>query len=255
LRDQPDASDLALKKPQVAQARARLDAAKAGLEQARLDLERTQISLPFHGRLTSTSADTGQYITAGTVVGHAFATDVVEVRLPLADSQLASLGLPIGYTAEPGEGLPVTFRARVAGEAQRWQGRLTRLDAAIDPRTRSVYGLAEVTSPYGDNVSDRGMPLAVGLFVEASIAGQRLPVARVIPAEGLRAGDTVHVVSADGTLEIRRVDVVHRSDERAVISAGLEGGEKVVTSALRNPIQGMAIVGIDGDEASLASNR
>lgn len=254
LRDEPTASDLALKKPQVAQARAQLAAAEASLEQARLDLQRTRISLPFNGRFTATRADKGQYITAGTAVGHAFATDVVEVRLPLADAQLASLGLPIGYSAAPGEGLPVTFSARVAGAMQQWQGRLTRLDASIDPTTRTLYGLAEVHAPYGDNVSEQGMPMAVGLYVEASIRGRELSGARVIPAEGLRAGDTVYLVSDEGTLEIRQVDVVHRNAERAVIGAGLEGGEQVVTSAIRNPIQGMAIVSIDGDDTAVAAS-
>jgi RND family efflux transporter MFP subunit len=255
LRNEPGASDLALKKPQVAEARARLEAAQAGLEQARLNLERTRISLPFLGRLTATSADTGQFVTAGTVVGHAFATDVVEVRLPLADAQLASLGLPIGYAAAPGEGPPVSFSARVAGETQHWQGRLTRLDAAIDPRSRTLYGLAEVHSPYRDNVSDRGMPLAVGLFVDASIAGRVLSDARVIPAEGLRAGNTVYLVGEDDTLEIRQVDVAHRNAERAVITTGLGDGDQVVISAIRNPIQGMAVVGIDRDDTAIANAR
>jgi RND family efflux transporter MFP subunit len=255
LRNETAASDLALKKPQVAQARAQLEAARANLAQARLNLDRTRISLPFKGRLTSTLVDKGQYLAAGAVVGHAFATDVVEVRLPLADAQLASLGLPIGFTAGPGEALPVTFSARVAGQPQHWEGRLTRLDAAIDPSSRTLYGLAEVLSPYEENVSDRGMPLAVGLFVEASIEGRRLPRARVIPAQALRAGNTVYLVSDEGTLEIRQVDVVHRSDERAIVTGGLEDGEQVVISAIRNPIQGMALVGIDSDQTALANNR
>ncbi|MBN7797487.1 efflux RND transporter periplasmic adaptor subunit [Parahaliea mediterranea] len=254
LRNEPNASDLALKKPQVARARAQLEAAEAGLEQARLDLERTRITLPFEGRLTATRADKGQYITAGAVVGHAFASDVVEVRLPLADAQLASLGLPIGYSAEAGGGLPVDFSARVAGTQQHWRGRLTRLDAAIDPATRTLYGMAELHSPYRDNVSDLGMPMAVGLYVEATIQGRSMRDARLIPAEALRAGDTVYLVSEAGTLDIRQVDVLHRNGERAVISAGLEGGERVVTSAIRNPIQGMAIYSIDGDDTAVATN-
>ncbi|GAB3289651.1 efflux RND transporter periplasmic adaptor subunit [Parahaliea aestuarii] len=254
LRNQPDVSPLALKKPQVAEAQARLAAAEAALEQARLDLERTRISLPFDGRFTTTQADRGQFISAGTVVGHAFATDVVEVRLPLADAQLASLGLPIGFSAAAGEGLPVTLSARVAGQQQQWRGRLTRLDAAIDPGSRTLYGLAEVASPYRDNVSDGGMPLAVGLFVEAVISGRQLPGAQVIPAAALRAGNTVYIVSAEGTLDIREVEVLQRNAEQAVISAGLEGGEQVVISAVRNPIQGMAIQGIDGDANAVANH-
>ena len=55
--------------------------------------------MPFHGRVMSTAVDVGQYVTPGTTLGRAFGHDVVEIRLPLNDSQLASLGLPIGYIA------------------------------------------------------------------------------------------------------------------------------------------------------------
>jgi multidrug efflux pump subunit AcrA (membrane-fusion protein) len=157
----------------VAEARARLKAAQADLEQTRLNLERTAISLPFAGRLVSTRVDVGQYVAPGSVLGRAFATDVVETRLALSNAQLAALGLPIGFSASPGQGLPVIFSARVAGMDQRWQGRLVRLDASIDPDTRMLYGSAEVEDPYGANVSDQGMPLAVGLFVTASIQGRK----------------------------------------------------------------------------------
>jgi RND family efflux transporter MFP subunit len=247
LRNEPDASDLALKKPQVAQARAQLAAARADLDQAELNLERTRVSLPFRGRLVSTRVDIGQYITPGTVIGRAFATDVVEIRLPLNDAQLASLGLPIGYTAERGAALPVQFSAQVAGQQQRWSGELTRLDASVDPATRLLYGIAEVHDPYGANASERGMPLAVGLFVDASIEGRVLEGAVSIPASGLRAGGTVFLVSEAGRLEVRAVTVAHIGVDQVLVTQGLSPGERVVISAIRNPIQGMALAALDQD--------
>lgn len=49
------------------------------------------------------------------------------------------------------------------------------------------------------------------------------------------------LVDEEGLLDIREVDVAHANRERAVISAGLRAGEKVVVSAIRNPIEGMAL--------------
>jgi RND family efflux transporter MFP subunit len=241
LRNDPAASDLALKKPQVAQARATLEAARANLEQAGLNLERTNVTLPFRGRLTSTKVDVGQYITPGVIIGRVFATDVVEIRLPLNDTQLASLALPIGWTAPAGGGMAVTLSARVAGQRQQWRGRLVRLDAAIDPDTRLLYAIAEVIDPYGVNVSDKGMPLAVGLFVDARIEGRKLSNALAIPGSGLRAGDVVFLVNPEGLLEVRNVEVIHVGPEQVIVGSGLAAGEQVVTSAIRNPIQGMAL--------------
>jgi len=245
LRNEAQASDLALKKPQVAEARARLKAAEADLAQARLNLRRTDLTLPFSGRLMETQVDIGQYITPGTIVARAFGTDTVEIRLPLDDTQLASLGLPIGFTATPGGGLPVTLSARVAGQPQQWLGKLVRLDASIDPQTRMLYAIAEVDEPYGKNASATGMPLAVGLFVQASIEGQQLSAAHVIPRDALRAGNIVFVVSPEGLLQIREVEVAHTSPARAVISAGLVVGEQVITSPVRNPVQGMVLIALN----------
>jgi RND family efflux transporter MFP subunit len=251
LRNDPSASPLALKKPQLAGAKANLAAAKANLEQAQINLQRTDVSLPFHGRVISTRVDTGQYITPGTLLGQAFATEVVEVRLPLSDSQLASLGLPIGYTAPTGGGLDVNFFAEVAGKTHQWEGKLTRLDASIDPNTRMLYASAEVIEPYGKNVSKQGMPLAVGLFVEAQIEGRSLDAALIIPRSALRAGDVVFLIK-DGKLEVRPVTLVHSSPDRAVVASGLAAGEKVITSPIRNPIPGMALAEASRAEASRA---
>lgn len=245
LRNDLTASDLALKKPQVAEARARLKGAAADLEQAKLYLSRTDITLPFAGRLIDTKVDVGQYIVPGTTLGSAFATDIVEIRLPLNNSQLASLGLPIGYTAPQGKGLPVTFHANVAGKQQQWHGSLVRLDASIDPSTRLIYGMAEVVDPYHRNVSNNGMPLAVGLYVDAQISGRYIEQALSIPRSALRAGNMVLLIDDQGSLQTRKVEVTHAGSQYIIISSGLTVGERVITSAIRNPIPGMPLVAVD----------
>lgn len=241
LRDAASASPLALKEPQVAEAEARLAAANADLEQANLNLGRTRITLPFKGRVISRAVDVGQFVSPGTKLGRAFATDKVEVRISLSDSQLAALGLPIGFVASEGDEVPVNLSSEVAGREHFWHGKLVRLDASIDPRTRMLYGIVKVDSPYDVNVSQHGMPLAVGLFVKAEVVGQRVSEALVIPRDGLRAGDKVFLVNSKGRLEIREVSVIHSSASKAVISSGIEAGEKVIVSSIRNPIEGMAL--------------
>ncbi len=241
LRNESGASDLALKKPQLAGAKARLKAANADLQLARINLSRTSIALPFKGRVTSTLVNVGQYVTPGMTLGRAFATDVVEIRLPLADSQLASLGLPIGYIATKKGGPSVALKATVAGQVQHWTGRLVRLDAAIDSDTRMLYGIAEVIDPYGSGASQHKMPLAVGLYVDATIAGRTVANEYLVSRQALRAGSQLYVVDGRGHLDIRKVQVTHSTSEDAVIASGLNPGDQVVISSIRNPIQGMAL--------------
>lgn len=245
LRDVPNASDLSLKKPQIAEARARREAALASLALARLNLERTEVRLPFEGRVSNTTVHIGEVITVGTPLGEVFSTDTVQVRLPLNNRQMAALGLPIGYSAAEGAGAEVRFEAQVGGGTQTWQGKLVRVDASVDPGTRLIYGTAELDDPYGAGRSSKGMPMAVGLFVEATIRGRAMSNAVQIPSRGLRPGNQLYVVDASGLLDIRTATVEHANADYAVISAGLRPGERVVVSALRNPISGMALATID----------
>lgn len=245
LRGTENPSDLALKKPQIEDARARRAAAVAALEQAQLNLERTRLRLPFDGRVASIAVHVGEYVAAGSSLGRVFATDRVQIRLPLNNQQLAALGLPIGYAVGAGRGPAVALSADVAGQPQRWQGELLRIDAAVDSATRLIYATAEVEDPYGAGRSSAGMPIAVGLFVDAAISGREVTDAVRIPSKGLRPGDQLFVAAADGVLEIRDVQVAYSNADYAVISDGLRPGEEVVVSALRNPIAGMALATID----------
>ena len=62
LAGQKNPSPLALKKPQVARAESALKAAETALALAQTNLDRTQISLPFAGRVESQSVDLGQVL-------------------------------------------------------------------------------------------------------------------------------------------------------------------------------------------------
>ncbi|WP_439106007.1 efflux RND transporter periplasmic adaptor subunit [Congregibacter sp.] len=245
LRDVPNASSLSLKEPQIAEAKASREAALAALELAKLNLERTHVRLPFEGRVARTNVHIGEVINIGSTLAEVFSTDRVQVRLPLNNRQLSSLGLPIGFAAEPGAAPTVEFSAEVAGAKQQWTGQLVRIDAAVDPSTRLIYATAEVEDPYGLGRSPQGMPLAVGLFVEAEVMGRRLENTVRIPSKGLRPGNQLFVVDSSGLLDIRTADVAHATSEHAIISRGLRPGERLIVSALRNPISGMALSTID----------
>ncbi|MEM1151181.1 MAG: efflux RND transporter periplasmic adaptor subunit [Pseudomonadota bacterium] len=247
-----EVSDLALRRPQVAEAEARLASAEAAYAEARLNLTRTEVRAPFTGRVHNRLVNTGAYITPGAALGEIFASDTVEVPVALTDRDLASLGLGIGFIAT--EALPgpdVTLTALVGGSEHRWTGEITRTDSNIDTQTRVLFAYVEVEDPYGA-ASDEGVPLAVGLFVTAEIEGRTLPDTTVIPRTALRGEDRVYVATADDTLEIRPVTVASSNRERAVLTAGLFPGETVITSPVRDAGDGMKIKTVD--HQSLAAN-
>ena len=248
-----EASALTLREPQLAEARAQLAAAEASLQEARLNLQRTRISAPFTGRVRSKNADLGQYVSPGTNLGQVFSTDRVMVRLPLTDHDLGLLGIPVAYNAmgDDDAGIPVTLSATLAGERHEWQGRITRTDSAIDTETRVLYAIAEVEDPYGTAAQEEGAPLAVGLFVSATIQGREIDNAFIIPRNALRGEDSVYIVREGGLMEIHTVNIIDSSPDRVIVSSGVEGGDLVVVSPLRGASNGMSVHTYDADGEQL----
>ncbi|MFD1218109.1 efflux RND transporter periplasmic adaptor subunit [Microbulbifer celer] len=227
--------------PQVLEAEANLRSAQAELADAQRNLARTKIKLPFRGRVINREVGIGQYVTASTALGRVFATDRVEIRLPLTDSQLQELDLPMGFVAsDKAPGPQVALSALVGSEQHQWHGRIVRTQAAVDQQTRLIYAVAEVNDPYGAGASN-GVPLAVGLFVTAEAEGTRERHAVVVPRTALRSADKVYVVDEDDRLDIRTVETLSTSENRVVVASGIRNGERVVTSAVANAVDGMQV--------------
>ncbi|MEM1020366.1 MAG: efflux RND transporter periplasmic adaptor subunit [Sphingomonadales bacterium] len=233
---------LVLRKPQLAEAKARLDAARASLADARLNLERTKISVPFAGRVREKMVDIGQFVSPGTPLGTVYATDVVEIRLPLTDRQASFLKLPLSPRQQM-DPVPVTIRTTFTGQDISWEGIIRRTEGAIDPRSRVLVAIAEVDDPFNlSSAADASKPpLSVGLFVNADIQGQTYTDIFRIPRRSLRTNDIVITVNAQSRLDFRTVDVLRTTAEFAYIRSGLEAGDRLLTTDLEAPINGMEV--------------
>jgi hypothetical protein len=84
-------------------------------------------------------------------VARLYATDYAEIRLPLADKQLAFLDLPGIHSggANAATGPRVVLHARFAGAERTWIGRVVRTEGEIDAQSRMVHVVARVADPYG----------------------------------------------------------------------------------------------------------
>ena len=260
-----------------ASSRARLDdavhaqaSAQAGLRQAHvavrraeLDLERSEIRAPFAGRVREKRVDVGQFVGRGVPVARIYSVDYAEVRLPISDADLAYLELPFGFrdggraptagaASEPRriDSLPefaerpgpaVVLSARYAGGRYTWSGRVVRTEGALDPRTRMLGVVVRIDDPYARGEDPSRPPLPIGLFVEASIEGRRVENVVELPRSALRRGDELLVVDDDDRLRVRRVEVLRSERDRSWIRAGLERGDRVVTTPLEVVTEGMKV--------------
>ena len=245
-RNKGEPTPFALNEPQVAEAQAKVLSAEAELSEARLNVARTEIKVPFLGRVRERTVGVGQFVNAGSKLGRVFSTDRLEVRLPLTDEQLVELSLPMGFMATADNAPQVLLKASVGNKEHTWHGRIVRTQAAVDQQTRLIYAIVEVSDPYGDG-ADASTPLAVGLFVTAQIAGTHARDAFVIPRVALRNADKVYVINDEDKLEIRTVDVLSTSTDRVLIHSGLADGERVVVSTIPAAIDGMHVRALSRD--------
>jgi RND family efflux transporter MFP subunit len=218
-------------------AEASMSDASAALEQAEFDLERTQIQAPFTGLVSTERVDLGQFVSRGNAVATLYASGTVEVRLPIADHQLAYLNLALGHRGliDISVAPPVTLTADYAGKIYTWEGHVVRTEGQIDAKSRMVNVVASVDNETAET------PLTVGLFVEAEIEGRLAEDVVVLPRNALRNGNQVLVVDDDNRLRYRDVKPLRMYRDQVLIREGLEAGERVCISPLQTVIDGMPV--------------
>ena len=241
LSDQPN--DLALRKPQLKSAMAAVAAARARLEQANINLERTRIRAPYTGLVLEKNVDVGQYVSPSNVLARIYAVDLVEIRLPLTNNQLAFMNLPEVYRDGTGSDAArrypiVHLSARVGSETHRWKGRIVRTEGAIDPQSHQIFVIAQVDDPYGRH---HGLPLKVGQFVEARIGGRVLVGVFDLPRAAVRRNNEVLVVGSDEVIDRRQVDVIWNEDDRVIVGSGLRNGERISLTPLPFAVSGSRV--------------
>ncbi len=230
---------------ELASAAAALASAKAELVRAKRNLDRTVIRLPYAGMVRAKEVDLGQYVTVGSRLGVAFATDIAEVRLPLTNSDLAFVDLPApGIATSPGDsvGTKVTLSAEYRGRKATWPAFIARTEGVVDERSRVSYVVARIDDPYGlKNTGDGLPPLPMGTFVTAEIEGTTVTDAIRVPRHALRGNSELMFVDADERLRIRAVDVLRMEGGYAYIAEGVEVGDRISLTAIESPINGMRV--------------
>lgn len=238
---------------EYASAAAALATAKAEQVRAKRNLERTFIRLPYEGIVRSKDADLGQFVGPGARLGVTFATDFAEVRLPLTDLDLAFVTLPnAADVAESGgaDGPDVILSAVRKGQRTEWRAKIVRTEGVVDEKSRVTYAVARVDDPY--RLNSDGPELPIGTFVSATIEGSAVAGVFRVPNSAVRGANQLLFVDDELSLDIRSVDVI-RSDSEFSYFRGVSEGERIVTSALEAPINGMKLRTITDDEAETAS--
>lgn len=223
------ASELYLRKPQLAEKLARYRSAQASVKRASRNLERTYIKAPYDAIINERTISLGSVVNPGNSFGALSATSVAEVRLPVADQELQ-------YLKNGGVGSNVTFNAEYAGKQTMWQAKVIRTEGVVDQTSRMSYLVAQLATPYGDKTR----PLRFGSYINATIEGRPLDNA-IIVAHHLVKDNKIVILNDDLTLSFKTLNIIREQNGMIIASQGLKNGEQIVTSALEYPTEGMAV--------------
>lgn len=227
-------SPLAKYEPQVESAIGELKSAEAGLKKAELDLKRTTVAAPDSGYFRSVSVNKGQIIVSNETVAELvnIAPVVLNVSVPLADLQYITFeGDPINKASD------AIISKNIGTVTHRWQGTVKRRMGEMDDTSRNAVIVVEIEKV----ISNHGLELPVGLFVDVTVEGRFAGNIVRIPQQTVRNDSTVWIVTAENKLEIRNIQIERYTNENAFISNGLESGEKLIVSSMTAPVQGMTV--------------
>lgn len=233
-------ASLVLRQPQLESAKADLERARAAVEAAELDLERTTIKAPMNALVQSELAEVGGIARTGNTIASLVGTDRFWVELSVPVDNLRWIELP-GPDGTGGSLVRIYDKAAWGPDSYR-QGRVVRYAASLDETSRMATLVVAVEDPLAMQPMNSDKPkLLLGSYVTGMIYGSEVPDAITVAREHLREDNTVWVMDRDDKLEIRQVNVLWRGKTEVIVSAGLQHGERIVTSKLSAPVDGMRL--------------
>jgi RND family efflux transporter MFP subunit len=229
-------NQMALIDPQKETLLAARDMARVMYQEAKLDLERSGIDAPFDAWVLEKAIEVGQHVAIGQQLGRIYSAGEldIEVRVPAKDLKW--------FPDDMGQGTPISADVvfKNGGSRNIWSGRVARVKAMMDQRTRTLPMVIEVDDPPQSAKRKNQFRLRPGMFVTVLIKGKKIQDVFVLPRYLVYPGDVVYTVK-DDTLKSNSVTVLRGYKDKVIIGEGLAEGDLIVKSPLSSPTDGQAV--------------
>jgi membrane fusion protein (multidrug efflux system) len=199
-----------------------LNIVKADVQLINAQIDKTEIRAPFDGAIGLRYVSEGSYISPTTRI--ATLQDNSSVKVDFA--------LPEKYAVAIKPGDKITFT--IQGSSRTFNGTVYALDSKIDQATRTLH--LRALCPNNDGA------LIAGAFANVEVVFKEKE-ALVVPPEALipeLKGHKVFVYK-DGKAVSRSVETGIRTDQSIEITNGLQPGDSLITSAILQLRDGMAV--------------
>jgi len=242
LSDDIDTSsrDLALRKPHLVKAKAKIASAETSLERARVDLARTVIKAPFNLVVRAENVDLGLQVTPTSTLATLIATDVFWAEISLPVTKLAWFDLP-EKQKKGKSGVPETETKVLLHSLNHSSltGNIITLTPDLDKDGLMARLLVAIADPLG--LQKKHPPVLLGSFVTAEIVGRKLQNVYRIPRAALKENNLLLIAGKDDRLIAKSVTVAYYGVDSVLVDSGLNPGDRLIVSNLAAPISGMAL--------------
>lgn len=223
------------------QAEADVAAAKAAVETARINLAYTRITAPISGRIGKSSVTPGALVTANQAQALATVQQLdsiyVDVTQSSADLLRLRRELAAGRLKTDGANQAVVRLRLDDGTLYPQAGKLQFSDVTVDEQTNSVTVRATFPNPK--------QLLLPGLYVRAVLEEGVRENAILVPQQAVardnRGNPIAMVVSAEGKVEQRAVQVPRTVGSDWLVDGGLKAGDQVVVEGLQKARPGATV--------------
>ncbi len=210
---------------QVAAARAALasserqvDVSKANVQRSKTMVDYARIVAPFSGIITKRFADPGAMIQAGTA-SQSQAMPVVR----LAQIDRVRTVIPVPESIVPLVRVGAAVQIRVNSLGKTFSATVSRYTSDVATSTRTMDAEIDLSNP--------GLQLRPGMYADVVLTLEKRDKAVTVPVQALIARPdkkSVLVVTPQGLIEERNIEIGIQSTARIEVRAGLEQGEMVV---------------------------
>jgi membrane fusion protein (multidrug efflux system) len=221
---------------QAEEEQATVDSDQASLDEAQQDEQDTLILSPVDGKIDVNDLSVGQYITAGSsTLATVSSLDPIWVQYSISENEYIRL------SQEGQASLPENFKNNLKlilsdGSEYPLRGQIDAIDKGISTTTGTLTIKAVFDNPQHF--------LIPGMFAKIVAAGEVRKNALLVPQQSVKDlldNSFVYVITADNTIEARKVTLGPKVGNMVIIDDGVKDGEAVVVDDVDKVKDGAAV--------------
>jgi len=208
---------LVLREPQLTVAKSKVSVAMNNLEKAKLNLARTQVLMPFDGKIINKGIGLGSKVSNNSVMFSVVNTEVYWLEVKIPHKFLAIL--------DKQQAVKIS-QPRLWGEGVYRSARFVSILPELDNKDRQVKVLLAIDGPQ-EEIANQPQ-VFINDFLNVELQGKAIDDAWTIKHPWLQPDNTIWVVDRKNTLQKRAVEVLFKGRDDIYVQTKIQPGDKAL---------------------------